>query len=70
MSALPTKQLPPPSAEKKVSYTVWMDPVLLKALKHEAIDRDMTVPEIIEEALRTRAVPLGPPERPTVTEHK
>lgn len=58
----PVRPLPPPSSEKKVSVTVWLDPVLLKALKHEGIDRDMTVAELIEEALRV--------SRAGFTEHK
>lgn len=53
MSETP-KPLPPPSAEKKVQVTIWIDPVLHKALKHEGVDRSMSVSEIISEALYSR----------------
>lgn len=53
---LPTQPLPPPSTEKKIQVSVWLDPVLVKALKHEAIDRDMTIGEIVTEALRRRVI--------------
>ncbi len=45
-----------PSGQKKERVTVWLDPVLLKDLKHESIDRDRSVSELVEEAVRARAV--------------
>jgi len=54
MPDLKVAPLPPPSGQKKVKATVWLDPVLHKALLHECIDRDMTVGELVEEAVRSR----------------
>lgn len=43
-----------PSTAKKVRQTVWFDPDVLRALKHEAIDRDLSLSELVEEAVRGR----------------
>lgn len=47
--------LPPPNKDaKKARITVWLDPDLLRALRHEAIDREMSVGDLIDEAVRGR----------------
>ena len=47
-------ELPPPTDEKKVRVTCYLQPGFAEALKIEGVKRNMTLGELVEEALRTR----------------
>jgi len=49
---------PPPEIqkEKRKKYSVWFMPSLYKAMQHEAIDREMSVGAVLEEAMMARVM--------------
>lgn len=40
--------------EKRRQYSVWFRPSIYKAIQHEAIDRGLSIGEILEEAMQLR----------------
>lgn len=45
-----------PPAEKRVKKSVWFLPSIYKSIQHEAIDREMSVGEVLEEAMHARVM--------------
>lgn len=58
--AQPVSSIPgsPPAAapEKRVQCSVWFLPSIYKQIRHEAIDRGMSVGEVLEEAMHARVM--------------
>lgn len=50
---------------KLQKFTCYVDPALHKAMRVEAVERDMTLGEIVQEAYRTRVVQLKPEPKRT-----
>ena len=48
--------LPPPTDEKKVKLTCYLQPSLLEAIQIESVKRKMTLGELVEEAFRSRMI--------------
>lgn len=42
--------------EKRKQYSVWFLPSIYKQIQHEAIDREMSVGEVLEEAMKARVM--------------
>ena len=45
-----------PSGEKRKKVSIYMRPSVYKSVQHEAIDRGMTVGEVLEEAMHARVM--------------
>lgn len=55
----PAVQAPLPETaqfEKRKKYSVWFLPSVYKSVQHEAIDREMSVGDVFEEAVRARLI--------------
>jgi len=50
----PAAPLPPPTDEKKVRLTCYLQPSLVEAIQIESVKRKMTLGELVEEAFRGR----------------
>lgn len=44
----------PVSAEKRKKFSIWLLPSIYKEVQHESIDREMSVGEVLEEAMHAR----------------
>lgn len=40
--------------EKRIAVTVWLTPSIRKEMKHEGVDRNMSMGDLIEEAWNSR----------------